>query len=373
MCACEILTKFPHNYGVQQQYQHKQLNGLVGRTALGFAWASLLLLLASPAFAEQAVGPSPIRLSPTSPGPAHWQAQLDLRTLPAETMPGTVRAHIDLRSLPPSGDPVRVTLSINGFVMSDRRSRGGTAMIVSGRIERRFLSTRNQIEVSVQAVSSVCATRRCPVAQAELGAIDVALDGDLTEPRSFAEFVTLLRPGLHIQAPDPRAGVLAEPAIAALAPFAPRTDGAAARIIIGQHVPRGTEPHLRFDRGPVELRDRDGRLLLSATRLSGLTAVQMLQDDTGPVLWIRPGDHAWPDHMDLDQGQLALFEGNHRLIAFSPNFDEAVTITYPVAESTRPLMTLWQGGIVLAWLALTLGLTVAWRRIGPVRAEGAVA
>jgi hypothetical protein len=176
-----------------------------------------------------------------------------------------------------------------------------------------------------------------------------------------------MRSGIAIDAEDNRGRQLAAAARATLAPTAPLDDRAAARIVASDRPPEGTSPRLRFDRGHVALRRSDGASLIPAAALDDLTVVQLLGTAEQPVLWIRPGDRL-PQQLDLDHGDVALFNEGGRVFAFSTLEDRAVEIAYP--PGTDPYgqeraTRLWRLGLLAFWILLTIGTVLVLRRLPP--------
>ena len=322
------------------------------KTLLG---AILLLCAAPPALAQETAGRT-------------WASDLDLRTLPPGTRPAVIEVAVDAARAAQAGARPLVTLALNGDVVERRFASGDGPTTLRHHPEDRLLSIRNQLEVAVTL--PFCSGEGCadaletvrlshtPRAQLE------PLGSDLT---NFAQLPTRLRSGIAIGAETSRGRQLAEMARAVLAPAAPLDERAAARIVVGDRPPEGTNPRLRFDRGPVALRRSDGAPLISAAALDRLTVVQLLGTAERPLLWIRPGDRL-PAQLDLDHGDVALFDESGRVFGFSTQADRAVEVAYaPGADphGQERATQLWRLALLAFWILLTIGTVLVLRRLPP--------
>lgn len=338
----------------------------------GFASRGRWLLACIPAVLPfPAEADAPGLLVPFAPvETSRWNGTLDLRELPARSAPDRLEATIAVPEA--TQGSVEATIKLNGFVIGQQGVDRGRANAVRVRIERRFLSTVNRVEIGVQRRGDGCVSERCPVVGARLGhSIRLTLTKDSARPQSFADYVTRFRTGVSLEPERPGDIGLARVAKAAVAQDAPEGGAAPARIVVGLTPPDGAKPALRFDRGPVRLATREGQTVLSAGNLAKLTFAQVMSVGGKPVLWVRPGTSPLPKTMDLDYGDVAAFDGARRVIAFSPAFDTAVRIEYAADLAARPIIAPWRIVIIALWLALTAGFVFVIRRIPPLRAKAA--
>lgn len=303
-----------------------------------------------------------------------WHATLDLRALPAETRPAAISAVVDAQPSGTGGEAPRITIALNGVVIARAWARRDGPTRIETAIEDRLLSTENHIAVAVTALAQHCAGSACDVGEASLdGPIRFTLAPATADPVSFAQHVTRFRRGVAIEIADPRDRTLGERAARALAPQAPRRAAGPAEIVVSRETPPGTSPALRFDTGPVAIRDREGRMLYDRARLDGLTLVHMTRRGETPVLWVRPGTLALPGApFELDYGTIALFGPRGREIAFAPEQDRALAIIYSAdARREARLGLYWRLAVAAVWLALTIGLVVVLRRMAPLEPKAA--
>jgi len=301
---------------------------------------------------------------------ANWTAILDLRDLPAQTAPKSITVSLDLSKVVMNTEVARVSIGMNGFILTDLRRKADGIITITGKIERRFISTRNRIDVSVQPD---CAQRRCSLAGARLtGPLRIGTTKAPSRPTSFADFVTRFREGVSIEATGQRDRDLARFAHRAIAPRAPvidpETDTAMAQIVVSDTPPTGFNSKLRFDRGPVALRSAEGRTVFAEGEIERLTFAQILEVEGRPTLWIRPGATAVTREMELDYGNIAAFDETGRVLAFSPAFDTALRIAYAGDARSEPLFPVWRIAIVLAWLAASIALYFVMGRVPSMRA-----
>lgn len=299
-----------------------------------------------------------------------WHATLDLRNLPQETRPASIAAQVDTRL----GDAVRekpqITIAINGIVVARRwASRAGPTRIET-KIDDRLLSTRNHVTVAITSLARRCDEEAaCSVTGAELrGPLRFGLAPATAEPLTFAQHVTRFRKGVAVTVIEPRDRRLGELAAQAMAPHAPRRAAGPAEIVVSRELPQGVAAPLRFDTGPVTIKDREGRVLYDQRRLDSYTIAQLAHRGEVPVLWVRPGTQplaATP--LDLDYGNVALFGSRGREIAFSADQDHALTIAY-ATDAQREAQTglYWRLTVLTLWLALTAGLVIVLRRMEPL-------
>lgn len=335
---------------------------------------SIVLALGSVAAAgsSAAAATLPVTYAEQTPNgrQAAWHATLDLRELPARTRPAAITVVVDARAAARQGIPARIAVSLNGLVIGRAWASADRTTRVHLTIEDRLLSTRNHLAV---AVTGRCASGACRVDGARLAgdpSIDLAPASEM--PLSFAQFATRFREGIAIRAGDARDRALAELAVAAIAPHAPRHAAGPAEVIVSRTTPPGIEPDLRFDRGPVEIRDRDGAVIYDEKRLDALTVVQVATRGSTPVLWVRPGTGGHPaGPIELDYGTLALFGPGGREIAFSGAQDHAIAIAYAAdTERDARLGLYWRLGILAVWLAITAGTFAILRRMPPLKQPG---
>ena len=297
-----------------------------------------------------------------------WASNLDLRTLPADSRPAVIDVAVDAAEAARSGARPLVTLSLNGAVVARRFASRTGPTALRYEPEDRLLSIRNRLEVAVtlpfchvaacaDALDSVRLSRQ---PRARLGPVEP----DLTD---FAQLPARLRSGIEVRAEAPAGRQLAAMAQAALAPEAPAGEQAPARIVVSDQPPKGSNPRLRFDRGPVALRRSDGAPLVPAAALAGLTVVQLLGTPDRPLLWIRPGEQL-PPSLDLDHGDIALFDSAGRVLAFSTQVDGAVEIAYPPGADPygqERATRLWRLSLLAFWILLTIGTLLVLRRLPP--------
>ena len=142
-------------------------------------------------------------------------------------------------------------------------------------------------------------------------------------------------------------------------------------VYISDTAPEGTIPKIAFDQGVVELRGSGGNSLVTNEALSGLTIVQILNDGSQSVLWIRPGsdfaslaNREENDAITLSYGDVALIGSENVDLAFSTTRDRLVDIHYPERFSFGQFLSdyrLWFIG--LGWLLLSAGFIYILRRV----------
>jgi hypothetical protein len=317
------------------------------------------------------VASQPARAQENRAAALSWRAALDLRDLPARTRPAALSVSIDAAEAARLGARPLVSLALNGNVIARRFAAASGPTVVNARPEERLLSVRNRVDIAVTL--PFCTGPGC---QQVLGSVRLAeplqiglgpVRADLTD---FSQLPTRLRSGVAIEAQDAPSRAFAELAMAALAPRAPVTEQALARIVVSQQPPAGTRPPLRFDQGPVALQRSDGALLASSAALEGLTVVQLLGSLERPVIWVRPGKRL-PSELELDEGDVALFDHGGRVLAFAAR-DGAVVVANQTEAAQRERETRLRRLALLAiWVLITLATLLILRRLPPPRQAGA--
>lgn len=294
-----------------------------------------------------------------------WHATLDLRELPAGTVPAAVTAVVTTAAGPQATVAPRLAIALNGLVVARGRAAPDGRTELHAEISGKVLSTRNHLAVAATLPAAACGAGPCDLRSAGLSlSLDLEPGAARMPDMSFASLVSRFGTGIAIQAASAGERRLGERAARAVAPHAPRLSQAAASIVVSRTTPQGTRPALRFDRGPVEIRDADGRTLYDQRRLEALTIVQATSRGATPVLWIRPGRDGPPPTLDLDYGTLALFGRDGREIAFAPGQDRAATVIYAAeARQDARFALTWRLAVLAAWLAATVGFALVLRRI----------
>jgi hypothetical protein len=301
---------------------------------------------------------------------SHWTGTLDLRKLPARSAPASLQTEVTIPEN--TRGIVKAIVKVNGFVVGRQSVDPGVVSTVRAKIGRRLLSTVNRVEIGVERRGDGCAAEYCAVEGARFTApVRLYLAKAPARPTSFADYMTRFRAGVSLQPERSGDAGLARVAKTAVAPGATESARGPARIVVSSDPPAGTRPALRFDRGPVQLVTRDGQTVLSARDIAKLTVAQVMSVGGKPVLWVRPGTGPEPKRMDLDYGDVAMFDGGGRVIAFSPALDTAVRIEYAADLNAGPLIAPWRIAVVALWLVLTAGFVLVIRRIPPLPARAA--
>jgi len=305
-----------------------------------------------------------------------WQALLDLRDLPAGTRPEMLQAAVDASGAARQGLRPMVSLAINGNVVERRFASAGGPTPIRYRPEDRLLSVHNRVEIAVSLPFCEGAACAGALADASLAApLSYSVEAPRALPTDFAQAATRMRAGLAIEAGDARGRRLAALVKQALAPRAPEFDGARedapARIVVSEAAPEGARPGLRFDLGPVGLARDDGRPILSADELARMNVVQLLWDGGRPLIWVRPGA-ALPPAMELGAGDVAVFDGARRLIAYSTDRDAVVEPAYPAGSDpfgAERAVRIRRWVLLGLWVLVTIGCAVVFVRVARRRRE----
>lgn len=334
-------------------------------------WSTVPILCALTVHPVAAAPVLPVAYAERSPDGHQiaWHTTLDLRGLPANTRPASVAVRLDTHQGASDAVPARVTVALNGVVIgrgwADQKRE--TSLAVD--IEDRLLSTRNHLVFAVTSTGEHCPGTTCALGDIRMdGPIRVTLAPATQRPVSFAQYVTRFRAGLSIKA-DARFRALAERAADAIAPLAPRQAKGPAEVVVSHEVPPGTSPELRFDTGPVEIRNREGAVVYDRRRLDDLTIMQVTTRGETPVLWVRPGRLALPPApFELDYGRIAMFGPGGREIAFGLEQDHVLQIVYAAqVQREAQLGRYWRFAVLAAWLVITAGFLFILRRMPPLQ------
>lgn len=305
-----------------------------------------------------------------------WQYRLDLRDLPASTRPAEIKVSVDASVAARAGKAPLIAVAVNGIVIARRQASNSGPTVIRAPIEDRLLSTGNSIEVA--AIAAVCPT--CDAALGSVRPLDVPrfrLEKARQGATDFSQIVTRYRRAVALRVADPRDGKLAELTKAALAPRASVDARAGAAIHVGARPPRGSVPRLRFDLGPVRLMRSDGVEIVSDETLRRSTVVQLLRAGDRPLVWVRPGEAgAVPAELQLDEGDVAIFDAGGRTMEFSTRRDRAVKISYGPGvdpDGSGRTIELWRIGLLAFWLVATVFLAIVYMRLPRPRQSGATA
>lgn len=303
-----------------------------------------------------------------------WTARLDLRELPANTRPASVGVEVDARRAARAGLRPTVAIAVNGIVVGRTAARRTTPTRMAAPLQGRLLSVRNRVEVSLSAECGDDPCRRLLSATPAPDTIRFTLGKPEAGVTDLSQIVTRLRPGIAFRSDGGAlAGPLAAQLRAALAPHAPADPRAAATVLISRAPPAWARPPLRFDLGPVRLQRSDGATILPAAAMASITAVQLIRGGDRPIVWVRPADDgSLPPRMEIDQGDVALFDRAGRVIGFSTRRDRAVRIAHAPgvdADGAARATAIWRLSLLSLWLAVSVALFLFWRRLPrPARA-----
>lgn len=311
-------------------------------------------------------------------GDGGWTIGLPASRLPAGQTVKSLR--IDVAAVP-DGAPRRASVSaiMNGVLL------GSTALDRSGRtrlevsVPKGLLHSLNGIEVRITRDDRAdCTEERRGWPAQLLPSSEIRLD-DAGPAQDFHDFAGASGDGLTVVVPDAAALPLAAKAIAGLVGGDVPIKVAFGQIpadgpvlYIGDTAPAGTQPklvqqggrlHLAADKGEADLDLPDG----------GLTSVQLLEQGTRPILWIRPGKAApLPATLWLDQGDVAFVAQDGAVTPLS-------TLRDRLAPAAAPEPAPWwmpRGKWALMVIGLLTGiLIVVWsfrpsvKRAKPGRSE----
>lgn len=306
-----------------------------------------------------------------------WRSSLDLRDLPAMTRPAVAVVEVDTSAAAARDLRPLLTFAINGWVIRREEADPSGKTVLRVPLQDRLISTENTIEVA--AILPNCATTVCATALASarpLRPVRFELARPQAEIDDFSQLATTFRAGIAGRAETPREQRLLAMARAALAPRGKLDAAAKAAIYVGPNPPPGATPLLRFDKGPVRLERSDGAVIFSQKEMDAMTAVQVVRGRDRPILWIRPGTGPLPDELYLSDGDIGLFDGAGRAIAWSRLRDNrAIRINYLAGHdpyAADQTMLTWRIGLAIFWILATLGLIWIYRRIAaPARSEAA--
>ncbi|NKE48177.1 hypothetical protein HB662_25585 [Roseomonas frigidaquae] len=305
-------------------------------------------------------------LAPQETARAAWSLGFTTRDLP---LGARVEAlEVLLRAAPdPAGVRGVATLLLNEVIL------GTTTLTAEGQgrimvpVPPRALAAENRIEVVLQRAAASGPAQLLPGSQLRLAPAG-------GQPRDFLGLPAAFGAGLEVLVDAPGGVLVAEglnpllwvlravvPAAAPLRvtlaePGTPATPGGPF-VAATFEPPADSDPVLRFDAGRILLSNRAGRPVLDLGGVERAVAVQILTAGGQPGLWLRP---IGPPPLlpaaapRLDQGDVALLDGQGVALAWSSGPGPQLRVDYPDAAAPvawMPLLMAWRPWLVgVLWL-----------------------
>ena len=136
-------------------------------------------------------------------------------------------------------------------------------------------------------------------------------------------------------------------------------------LLLSAHEPEGLATPVRFNRGPIEIQDPSGRVLLNADRLPGVSVAQLVSFENQTGVWIRPAEHALPDvAVELGLGDVAFLDRTGLVRAYNSRAMDLSQLRYPQFTDWPDLLRQYRYWLFAAlWLFLTIGFVQLYRRV----------
>ncbi|PEQ10493.1 hypothetical protein B2G71_21945 [Novosphingobium sp. PC22D] len=310
-----------------------------------------------------------------------WTLALPITSLPENRRPSALVVDVAVADDGSATPPV-VTVLMNGLLLGSAEAERGAMTRLRLDLPEGLTAARNSIEVSVtrQVRAGDCAYSPQGYSAQLLPSSHVVL-GEAGSPADFSDLGPQFAGGVTIVVP----GAEALPALGRL--LGTLIDGETPLrisyraippegpyVLVASTPPKGSDPPVRFDQGQVRLAGEDGATLIDGAAMQGLTTVQLLRDDDRPILWIRPGGNfaqlaeADINAAGLSRGDVAFFDGDGAILAFSTQRDRLIDIRYPDRTDIADLVRRYHLWLIGAgWLLVSLGFIYLLRRIYQAR------
>ncbi|MGX9966002.1 hypothetical protein ACVFYP_21930 [Roseomonas sp. F4] len=306
-------------------------------------------------------------LAPQDQPRASWELSFASRDLPPGRRPEALE--MELHATPAAGgSPGVATLLLNGVVLGAVTLGADGAGRLALPVPPGLLAAENRIRVVLQQAAGGGLAQLLPSSLIRLGPAG--------PPQDFLGLAAAFGAGVEVVVDAPGGALVAEglnPLLWVLRALVPA--GAPLRVTLAvpgtpasptgpflaatMEPPAGSDPVLRFDAGRVLLSNRAGRPLLDLAGLAQVLAAQIVTSEGHPGLWLRPLGPLPPlpaPAPRLDQGDVALLDGQGLVLAWSSAPTPPLRIAYPEAPAATvapmALLMAWRRWIVgAAWLA----------------------
>lgn len=139
-------------------------------------------------------------------------------------------------------------------------------------------------------------------------------------------------------------------------------------IVVSELPPNGSDPHVHFDRGRVEVKDRSGHTLLDLGGFASGAVAQLVRSEEFPGIWIKPlaadGTLPSPPLLRLGRGDVAFIDEKGTALSMSTDRDTVVRVFYVDQVSWTTVAKRFQSWIVGAiWLFVTFIFLFILQRI----------
>ena len=306
-----------------------------------------------------------------------WNSIIPLAALPADMKPDGAVIETVVGADSGATAPV-INVLLNGLLLDSAEANLDELTRLDVDFPEGSLASINDLEVSVtrQVASGDCRFEPQGYPAQLLPSSHLKL-GDAGDVADFSDLPSRFNGGFTVVAKNAAQVAAAAPLLTALASGETKvsvsygeapTSGPS--VVISDTQPAGSDPSIRFDDGPVELRNAQGASMLSSDALGEATIAQIVGSDAAPVLWLRPGSNfaslaqADPGDVTLSYGNVALIGSEQIDLSFSTTRDRLIDIRYPESFSFGAFLSeyrLWFIG--LGWLLLSIGFIYILRKV----------
>ncbi|MBW4331983.1 cellulose biosynthesis cyclic di-GMP-binding regulatory protein BcsB [Stakelama sp. CBK3Z-3] len=314
-----------------------------------------------------------------------WTIALPVTAIPADRKASALAIDVAVAD-DGSTTPAIVSVLMNGLLLGSAQADRGGRTHLQLDLPQGLLTARNSVEVAVtrqvRAGDCAYAPQGYPAQLLPSSHVVLAKAG---APVDFSDLAPVFAGGVTIVVPGPQALPPLRRLLTTL------IDGATPvrvsygeipskgpYVLVGAKPPPDAASPVRFDQGAVRIQGEGGTTLIDSGAMSRLTIAQLVRQGDRAVLWIRPGrDFGDLAGVDIDRsglarGDVAFFDGDGPVLAFSTTRDRLVDINYPEQSSLADLLKryrLWLIG--LGWLIASIGFIYLLRRIyRPAETEG---
>ncbi len=310
-----------------------------------------------------------------------WTAGIPATRFPAGKTLGRVELDVAVADDGGDIDPV-ISVTMNGLLLGSIEAETGQRNRLSFSIPDGLVGQDNRLDVTVTRVPKGGDCINAPQSyDAQLLPSSRFTFIDAPEPRDFHELAPVFTSGVTVNLENgarlvPATSRLLSGLLGDTAPVSVTYDEipqSGSYVHVADAPPPGTSPAVRFDKGKVLIRDREGETILSASSVVDLTIAQLVYDGARSVLWIRPGRDfsqltQLPEDLRLASGDVAFVAEDGIRLAFSTTRDELVQINYPESFSLTQFFRQYRGWIVLlGWVAASAGFIWLLRKVYSAR------
>ncbi len=313
-----------------------------------------------------------------------WNMILDPFRLPPGTRPNRMFLNI-IAPPPPGKPPFEFYVYLNDIMVHAATLENGKKQEIAIPLPQKYQEPYNRIQVQVLNIDPMgeCKEDLTAFPVQILPDSSLIVERDLKTPKNFtdlpvyfADNFDVYLPAEYLQTPVESLPYVSE--VTARLPVAFKTR--VAEIVQKGEVVKPTRPFIafgnltfeslespvKFDKGEIEVVDRDKSPLFKVDNLPGITIAQIVKSQQQYGLWLRPAEeNAFPDisKLYLNHDDVAFADRTGLLFSLNSKQPTLATVYYPEARDWFALLGKYRFWLfAIGWIALTLIVLYLFRR-----------